>query len=672
MIRNSSRKYNPIFFFSLMLLLLNATAFSAFESFNIIECYDSEEAERLRNRLSLGETIQIEEDNNQWKYQCVDLVKHLRKDLTDKEFGVPASMFWQKAQYYGLTRGNNPLKGAVLVWKKGKVGTRLEFGHVAVVTKKVLGEKFEVIEQNWKINDKKEGIVSFRPLSFDPTTMFGFVYDNSEKIECEYVPHGINSVATALVIDRSGSMKGEKLEKALQAAKAYVTTMSSDDQASLSVFSERASTELTMANRDQLIGSSLDSALSSVSAHSATNIGAGLEQGFSQLENASADPDSKVALLMSDGKNNRGSWRSVAEKFKTKHWPVYTVGFGKDADEAALTEIAKITGGTYWPAETQNVANVYQVISAHAKRKCILLSVNEPLAPNGELAYQIPVSQGAEHLNVFTNWQGSRLETCLVLPNGQTLTGKQLRRNGGRFVEGQVFQMLEVNNPQPGEWGLEVSWAEPPPVPEQVNIAVSEKTDVFANMLGFRAEYALGEQVIINVQAAELIGTWNKVPLKNVSVNVRIRKPGPEMIRMVQAQSQNWTMYKDVMLDTTRNVKLFDDGAHNDYNAGDSIWGNTFTETDKNGAYLVTTTITGEKQNGQRIERILQGSFQVGPILQNAVTTSQTLQYIDRAQSHIDSNTPYKEKTFSRPVETIERLQGDPLDSINRLLKGTK
>ncbi len=479
-------------------------------------------------------------------------------------------------------------------------------------------------------------------------------------------------LATALVIDRSGSMKGEKLDKALEAARAYITTMNPDDMASVSVFSSNASTEIQIERQDQIMPG-LDSALSKIGATNATNIGAGLSHGHSQLQNAAVKPNAKVALLLSDGKNNRGDWRSIVDKFKNQGWPIYTVGFGKDADEATLRMIAEITGGTYRFAETVDIVNVYQEISAHAQNKSVLLSVSEPLAPTGKLNYQVPVSDKAQVLNVFTNWQGSRLKTVLTPPSGGLITGENLSGNTGRYAEGRIFQMMEVNNPKPGQWKIEVSWAEPPSVTEQVNISVSEKSDIFANILGFRSQYALGEPVIINVQAAEIVGNRNKVSLRNTSIIAKVQKPGPEMVRLVQAQSTDWTMYKDVMLDITRDVSLFDDGAHDDYNRGDGIFGNTFIETDKNGAYLVTVIITGEKQNGERIEKILKGSFQVGPISQNPVTTSQTIQYMEKAQSHldkIDDTTPYKEDTLSEPLKEIDRLKGeDPLDSINKLLK---
>jgi len=249
------------------------------------------------------------------------------------------------------------------------------------------------------------------------------------------------------------------------------------------------------------------------------------------------------------------------------------------------------------------------------------------------------------------------------------LHSKDLQEPFGRFEKGETYQMMEVYNPQGGVWNMEIRWKDPPPEGEQVNILISEKSDLFANILPFQNQNRLRQPVDIRVQVMELIGD-KRVPLNNAVIKIEIKKPGPEFIRMVHAQSENWIMYKDTMLDITRNLNLFDDGGHNDNDSGDGTFANTFSETDKNGAYLITATITGMKQNSGEIKKILKGSFQVGSISKNTVTSSQVLNYISRSDLLIDERTPYKEETMSEPSKEIEKLQSDPLESINRLLKG--
>ena len=166
-----------------------------------------------------------------------------------------------------------------------------------------------------------------------------------------------------------------------------------------------------------------------------------------------------------------------------------------------------------------------------------------------------------------------------------------------------------------------------------------------------------------------------------VSIAAKVQKPGPQMVRMVQAQSTNWTMYKDVALDVTRELELFDDGNHDDYKAGDGIFGNTFRETNLQGGYLVTADIRGQKRSGEKTEKTLRATFQVGPITSNKVSNSQTLRYIDQAQANLDNSSAYSDELLGEPLQEIENMgsddpiddiggmQGsDPMDDINQML----
>jgi len=479
-------------------------------------------------------------------------------------------------------------------------------------------------------------------------------------------------ISTALVIDRSGSMKGDKLARAKQAVWAYVTAMNPNDLASLSVFSDSSDTKISMTRQDTLIRK-LDSSLSEISATNYTNIGAGLDQAYQQMEKISVGPDQKYALLLSDGRNNRGHWRPVVDKFVAKRWPIHTVGFGNNADHKTLREIAKLTRGTYRFADISDIVNVYQEISALAQNKSIVLSFREALAPRGRLSYQVPVSQGTQALNVYTNWQGSRLGTTLISPSGETITPRNLYQSRGRYAQGKAFQMLEINQPQSGRWTINLYWTVPPPATEQVNISVSEKSDIFTNSLGFRSQYARREPVLINIQAAEVVGERRRIPLKNASVTLQIQKPVSQLARMIQSGRIDWSMLLKLLKGNSRKLKLFDDGLHDEYHPRDGIFGNAFKETDENGAYLVTATIAGRKQNGESIKKKLQSSFQVGPIKENKITLSQALRFMGKSSGQLQQLIKDPQKDFNRLLRKqkrrIDRFKRDPAKETERFFK---
>jgi surface antigen/uncharacterized protein YegL len=679
-------------FFSIILNNFHVPELYASEVF--IECYDEKKFEEINKRIASSErNIQFETDYDNYEYQCVDLVKYLRKDLAKRSFGGYAHKFWDKSKDYNLERDINPVVGSVLVWKAGDEKTRLKFGHVAVVTRIMSDDKFEIIEQNWETNKEGKGVVSSRIMKFDAEIMYGFVYDNPEEIEC------LDGLATAIVLDRSGSMAGYKtgptgtylsqdkedllkLDKAREAAKSFILSRNDNDKVSISTFSdkgEKVQNNLTVGDMKP----NIDAIFEKITASGATFVGDGLDKGYEQLSNAGVTYK-KIALLLSDGVDNQDKkldtakepiedFRSLqklkeqVENFKKQGWLICTFGFGTDAAEALLKNIAEETGCTYNPVDITNIVNKYQGISAYVSGESTSLLAADVMPPDGRLSYPFYVTAGAEKINAYTSWQGSTLNTVLVAPDGTRFDKQGIVQGRGRSEEGSTFQMLELMNPMPGRWSVESAWSVPPIEAEQVNILVTEKTDSFVRIHGFRSQYAIGEPVTIKIDAQEQVSPGRKLPLIDPRISVEVKKPGAEMIRMVQAQSSNWTVYKDVMQDVTRDIALSDDGLHDDYRENDGIFAGTFTETDKNGPYIVSATVRGKTQSGVFVEKTSIGVFQVGSIAENQVTTGQTLHYMDEAQRRLGKVMPPPEKKSPDPAGGTR--QGDPLESIDALQK---
>jgi hypothetical protein len=217
--------------------------------------------------------------------------------------------------------------------------------------------------------------------------------------------------------------------------------------------------------------------------------------------------------------------------------------------------------------------------------------------------------------------------------------------------------MLELKQPEPGQWTVEANWAIPPTAPEQVNITVSEKTDVFVRTHGLRPHYKIGEPVHFNVDAMEVVGS-KKQPLLNASVQITLQKPEESLIQLVRAQSSNWVMFKDIVVDTSRDIDMFDDGAHDDHEAGDGIFAGTFTETDKNGPFVYTVKVNGQHRDGREVERLITGSFQVGSILQNPVSASEVMTYQLKAKNENESLYPDSNDDDMDLLERIKEMEG--------------
>ncbi|MDQ3328237.1 MAG: VWA domain-containing protein [Chloroflexota bacterium] len=152
-------------------------------------------------------------------------------------------------------------------------------------------------------------------------------------------------VNVILVLDTSGSMKGQPFEDAKNAAVSFVDTLGVNDRVGLVTFARDARVIQPATGDFERVKKAIrklrltpDTAL-----YDAVALG---------TEEANKSPKPRVVVLMTDGAN----WKSVlaAEealaKAKATTVPVHTIGFGPNAASTQLERIAKETGGNYYEA----------------------------------------------------------------------------------------------------------------------------------------------------------------------------------------------------------------------------------------------------------------------------------------------------------------------------------
>lgn len=503
----------------------------------------------------------------------------------------------------------------------------------------------------------------------DPLT---YICSNPKSISGENLDHTCRNIksntpkplATAIVFDKSGSMADErKIDYAREASFTYAREMKTEDLLSLSTFSSDAVTPagLEIKNKTE-ISPKLADILPTLRPDGQTNIGAGLTIALKQLCSVPSDQVKKGALLLSDGMNNVGSYDAVVTEYRDLAIPIYTVKFGKEASEKDLRDIAAKTSGIYMDSDTTNLTDAYRYIYAAINGDSVRIASHDPMGPKDSLAYEIDVSPDARALQIGTSWQGSRLKTVLTSPSGAAYTGNQLLNQADRFEAGRITQFTQINAPESGRWQIDLTWDDPPPAAERVNLFVSEHSDVYASLYGFSPEYSPGQQVTMNVHAAELDGGNNKIPLKNARVRARVQIPGPEVIRLIQAQGTNVRISENISQEIYREVELFDDGQHADYSEGDGIFGGFFSETQLKGSYIVSAHIEGERTNGAHVSRDSRGAFHVGSLMDNGVFTSDLMRYAQQLE----------ERMKTKVTNPLGKMQGNPASDIEIPASGKK
>jgi len=462
-----------------------------------------------------------------------------------------------------------------------------------------------------------------------------------------------NGLATALVMDKSGSMIGEKIKGAKEAAYIYVNTSEEQkDVISLAAFSSNAESITEPISIDEG-REMLKRDILSLSAGGSTNVGAGLTIAFGHL--SSCNRKDKKAFLMSDGRHNTGTYKPEVSKFQKRGWPVWTMAFGRDADQEMLKWIAEQTGGMFLQTNLSNIGSGYHKVNVQAHNGSVFRSYNDFIRTGEKLAYNIPVEPDMKKVGFFTNWQGSKMETILFSPN-KTVINRSNISNWGRFVEGETHNCFEINNPQRGTWQALITGYNLPPKGEQVNFHSFCQSDIFSNILGFQPRYSRNQEVLIGLKLAEVIN-GRLSPLREAQITAEIKKPSTslnkfasDMRRKRLQPTKLLEIFREIS-SFTRKITLFDDGLHGDVMPNDGIYANSYNDTTINGPYIVTIDCQGYTSQRMPLKRILQESFQVGPIEQNSFTISDFLDLI--ARQSIGRGIPQRKRIKERQTEKI-------------------
>jgi Ca-activated chloride channel family protein len=170
----------------------------------------------------------------------------------------------------------------------------------------------------------------------------------------------------ALVIDKSGSMNGEKIVQAKEAMKTVASMLSKDDL--ISIVSYGSDKEVVLEAIAATDTATINQAIDLIEVGGGTNLSSGLEEGYAILKRQKDKIVSgkkhpyflKRVLLLSDGNANAGitdptQLRDIAGKaFSENAFSLSTFGVGVGFNENLMTSLTKYGGGNYYFIESEN------------------------------------------------------------------------------------------------------------------------------------------------------------------------------------------------------------------------------------------------------------------------------------------------------------------------------
>ncbi len=168
-----------------------------------------------------------------------------------------------------------------------------------------------------------------------------------------------------LVVDRSGSMAGQKFTDLVNAIDTFNATLDEtpvDEQVGLASYSEFATEDVPLTDNLTLISS----AMAALPVGGFTSISRGMEAGKNVMDSSRGEEFvERTLIVMTDGRHNRGPEpRGVAETLAADGVKIHTITFGADADRTRMEEIADIGGGRHFHADNGlELEQVYREIA---------------------------------------------------------------------------------------------------------------------------------------------------------------------------------------------------------------------------------------------------------------------------------------------------------------------
>lgn len=395
---------------------------------------------------------------------------------------------------------------------------------------------------------------------------------------------GCGGVNVVEIIDRSGSMSGQKLADAQTAATLFTNLMGAGDSVGVVDYGSdaRVTYPLTEITANGNVQEEVAAAIAAIDSAGTTAIGLGIRLGMSELENERLG--TRAMLLLSDGEENvLPNALDVIANEVPDDVRIFTIGFGTGADENLMRQIAAETGGEYYfAADGAALQRIYAELSGVVSGDQVLSSFAGNLAPGQTDRTTVFVDETADELTFGVTWPGSDIDLRFTAPDGSIVDHNLAAVDPNvRLSEGATFEFFTINAPPAGIWQVEIIAVDVDPAGEPYDFVAR-----------------LDSPVRVELESLPP----NAPGLNPVPIQVSIREFGPVLDATVTVT----IVPTDNASIAPRHVVLYDDGAHEDGLAGDGVYGNAMLLGTEIGAYRVNVAVNGQTDTGRQFQRSLE------------------------------------------------------------------
>lgn len=190
----------------------------------------------------------------------------------------------------------------------------------------------------------------------------------------------------SIVLDRSGSMSGDKIRNAKKAASYLVDQLNENDFISVIVYDQEVTTlhhQSPVSNKAEI-----KRKIDNIYDRGSTNLMGGAMRGYEEVQQYYRSGYINRVLLLSDGLANEGITdpqrinRIVQDKFRQQNIAISTFGVGSDYNEDLMTSMAENGNGNYYFIQRpSDIADIFRKE---------LNGLMEVVAQNSQLQITIP------------------------------------------------------------------------------------------------------------------------------------------------------------------------------------------------------------------------------------------------------------------------------------------
>jgi calcium-activated chloride channel regulator 4 len=267
-----------------------------------------------------------------------------------------------------------------------------------------------------------------------------------------------NEVTYEIVLDYSGSMCGEKLDNVKTAAALLVDVAEPNSAIGVIKFDDAVDVvQPILLITSQADKDSIKAQIATIVCDGSTAVGDAAQKALSELQAYGSGTSNKVVFLLTDGQSNTGSNPlSVIPAYQTAKIPIFAFGYGYDADEYTLRQMAEQTGGRYYfsPTTLADITKAFADANQQVSGSVGIGGGSASVAPGAtqQFAFTVDPSLTVLHAVVTFNGAASAAAVKLLDP-----FGAEVAPSGTSGTAGSTQVQFSVNDPADGTWQLTIT-----------------------------------------------------------------------------------------------------------------------------------------------------------------------------------------------------------------------